>query len=650
MALLGLRVAAFASVVLALAAMGNAAAQDQVAPGLSAVDVDRNSPPYLTSVESRVTVRPDLTAVTIATVRLKILRDSAIRSLGQRSLTSHESTYPLEVIEAFTEKSNGTKVAVDEAQIITRDAATGLNAVYQRDTKSKTLIFPDIEVGDTLVYTYRVNKIDNRFPGHFFLSVTLPQAIPYDTYRLTVDAPKAVALRTHVRGDGLSYETADAGDDRRHVFSYRPKSWTHDEPGSVSSADRDPQLVVTSFKDEAELGASYWSSMKDKDVVTPEIQALADEITKGVGDRRAQAEAIDRWVKKSIRYVLVFLGSGGITPNLAPAVLKNRYGDCKDHVALMGALLKAKGIASEQALINLGSIYGLPDLPLPYFNHVMLYLPEFGFYTDPTSSHASFGILPESSYDKPVLHISSAGGRLARTPPMKSGDHVVTAKTVATIEADGVVKGTTRQTATGVFASHARNAGIQIQTQGREKAAESQLRALGQPGTGIFEPVTPFDYTEPFVVQGAFSLNEKVQTPLNGVRNIPFGMPVLGRPGRPGENLLGQRVVGRKADFACYAGKQVEEIELTFEKSLALPRPAKGIAVDNKYISYRSSYALAGRTLTVRREFESKVPGQRCTKDIEAQIAEPMQRISRDVRAQMWFGAIAPGAGTARPE
>ena len=152
------------------------------------------------------------------------------------------------------------------------------------------------------------------------------------------------------------------------------------------SWDRDPQLVITSFKDEVELGASYWSSMKDKDVVTPEIQALADEITKGIGDKRAQAEAIDRWVKKNIRYVMVFLGSGGVTPNPAPTVLKNKYGDCKDHVALMGALLKAKGIASEQALINLGSIYGLPDLPLPNFNHVMLYLPELGLYTDPTSS------------------------------------------------------------------------------------------------------------------------------------------------------------------------------------------------------------------------------------------------------------------------
>jgi hypothetical protein len=63
----------------------------------------------------------------------------------------------------------------------------------------------------------------------------------------------------------------------------------------------------------------------------------------------------------------------------------------------------------------------------------------------------------------------------------------VIVKTVATIGADGVVKGTTRQTATGWLASHARGVGTRIETQGREKAAESQLRTLGQPGTGIFE-------------------------------------------------------------------------------------------------------------------------------------------------------------------
>lgn len=645
------RIAALVSALLLLAAFDRAAAQvEQAAPGLASADLNRNSPPYLRSVESRMTIRPDLTAVTDATVRLKILRDSAIRTLGQQTLSYVESTNRLEVIEAYTEKSNGTKIAVDEAQILTRDATAGLNAVYQRDAKVKTLIFPDLEVGDTIVYAFRTNTIDKRYPGHFIYSILLAQSVPYASYRLTVDEPKSIGLRVHVRGDGLTHETADAGDAgemRRHLFSYRPAKWTAEEPGAVSALDRDPRLVMTTFKDAVELGASYWSSMKDKDIVTPEIQALADEITKGIDDKRAQAEAIDRWIKKNIRYVLVFLGSAGVTPNPAPAVLKNKYGDCKDHVALMGALLKAKGIASEQTLINLGTIYGLPDLPYPGFNHVMLYLPEFGLYTDPTASHASFGVLPESSYDKPVLHISAAGGRPGRMPPMKPEDHVAIAKTTASVGANGVIKGTTRETATGFFATVARGAGIQIQAQGREKAAETVLRALGHPGRGVFEPVMPFDYSEPFVVSGAFSLNEKLQTPLDGVRSIPFGMPVLGRLGA---RLLGRRVPGRTTDFVCYAGKQAEEIELIFDEGLPLPKPIKGIAIDNKHFSYWSSYALAGRTLTIRRELTSKVAGQVCAKEVEAEISEPLQRVARSMRAQMSFSAAAPGGDPLRPE
>ena len=190
------------------------------------------------------------------------------------------------------------------------------------------------------------------------------------------------------KGDGLTHETVAAGEQQRHVFSYRPTGWAPEEPGAVSVSDRDPRLVITTFKDLTELGASYWSSMQDRDVAAPELSSLADEITKGIEGKRAQAEAIDHWVKKNIRYVHVFLGSAGVTPNPAPTVLKNKFGDCKDHVALMGALLKAKGIASEQALVNLGNTYRLPDLPIPSFNHVMLYLPEFDLYTDPTASHA----------------------------------------------------------------------------------------------------------------------------------------------------------------------------------------------------------------------------------------------------------------------
>jgi hypothetical protein len=300
----------------------------------------------------------------------------------------------------------------------------------------------------------------------------------------------------------------------------------------------------------------------------------------------------------------------------------------------MGALLRAKGIASEQVLINLGAIYRLPELPAPYFNHVMLYLPDFGLYTDPTAAYASFGILPESSWDKPVLHISGAGGRLARTPPIKPADHISITKTTARIGADGTIKGTTRQTATGTFATAARATAAQLQTQGREKFAEAVLRNLGTPGTGAFEPTAPFDFSEPYSVQGDFSLNERLQMPLNGIRNIPVGMPIQRRPG---VGMLGQRVVARKSDFVCYAGKQVEEIALTFAAGLPLPRAIKGSTIDNKAFSFRATYKVEGRTLNVRREFTSKVPGQVCAKEMESELAEPLQQVSRSLRAQMSF-------------
>ena len=361
---------------------------------------------------------------------------------------------------------------------------------------------------------------------------------------------------------------------------------------------------------------------------------LSDEITKDIESKRAQAEAIEHWVKKNIRYVLVFLGASGISPNPAPTVLRNKYGDCKDHVALMMALLRAKGIASEQVLISMGNMYRLPARPVLLFNHVMLYLPEFGLYTDPTASSSAFGVLPIGSYDKPVLHISETGGRLARTPPMKFEDHTTTSKTAMTVGTDGQIRGETRQISTGVFASGARQIAIRIETEGRERYVETLLRALGRPGTGTFDAALPSDFSEPYTVRGTFVLNNRLPIPLGGPRELPFGMPIHKRPG---VWALGQRVAKRQTDFVCFAAREVEEIEINFADGLALPNRIEGTTIDNRYLSYRATYDLVDRTLRVRREFTSNVVGQVCSKDIEAEIAGSLQRVMRSLGAQMMF-------------
>ena len=142
------------------------------------------------------------------------------------------------------------------------------------------------------------------------------------------------------------------------------------------------------------MGRAYAAAASPKSFVTPEIAALADDITKGIDDRRQQAIAIDAWMKKNIRYVAVFLALGRVVPNDAASVLRNKIGDCKDKATLMSALLAAKGIVSEAVLINLGGTYSLPEPPtMVALNHVILYLPEFDLYDDPTQNFAAFGVL-----------------------------------------------------------------------------------------------------------------------------------------------------------------------------------------------------------------------------------------------------------------
>jgi hypothetical protein len=92
-----------------------------------------DTPAYSTTVDSRMTINSDLTAIQDTTVRQKVLKESAIRILGQQSLSFAESISTVEIVEAYTEKADGRRLALDSANMFTRDAATGLNAVYQRD-------------------------------------------------------------------------------------------------------------------------------------------------------------------------------------------------------------------------------------------------------------------------------------------------------------------------------------------------------------------------------------------------------------------------------------------------------------------------------------------------------------------------------------
>jgi hypothetical protein len=223
------------------------------------------------------------------------------------------------------------------------------------------------------------------FPGQFD-DVTDPPFSPSKQFTLIYDVPAAMTLYADAVGFTLSNPPAAEGR-KIYRWDYVPADKARIERGSVSYFDYGQRLAVSTFADYAALARAYDAGTRDKTVVTPRIKELAAKLTAGLTDPRAKAFALDDWVRKNIRYVAVYIGAGGVVPHAAETVLDNLYGDCKDHVALMEALLAAVGIDSTPALINLGNSYELIKTPtLGLLNHVITFVPSLDLYLDSTAA------------------------------------------------------------------------------------------------------------------------------------------------------------------------------------------------------------------------------------------------------------------------
>jgi hypothetical protein len=626
----GLAASIVAIAIVCLPAAGRT--QEPAPPGAAlaaAGDTTSSSVAY----DVNLILRADRSAEKTQTARITVLSEGGVQAVGQQTLSFIEGMQTLEILEAYTEKKDGRKIPVDAATIITRDASSGLNAMYTRDLKLRTVIFPDVAVGDTIVLTTRRTMMSGVFSNHFIDQMLFSRASSIADSTVRIAAPKELPLKIVVYGEGLDDQVVEEADTTRHTIRYHPRPRVQAEPGATSPMDRDPRILISTFKNYEEQAQSYWEMTAPQVRVTPEIAALAETITKGIDDRRAQAVAIDRWVKTNIRYVFVALGTSRVVPNPAESVYKNKYGDCKDHATLMSTLLAAKGIASEHVLISSGSSYTLPEpATMGYINHVILYLPEFGLYDDPTASMAAFGVLSPATYDKPVVHASEKGTYRARTSRMTADDHTSISRTRMLVAADGTITGETEQTGTGIFATGMRTAAVGFQNAGLESAVERVLRGYNTPGKGRFEIGSVSALDPSYVVKSRFTLTEPLKMTTPEPVLIPYGLPVNRRPG---EVLFGTRHPARTQPFSCYAGRQIEEIAVEFAEGAPLPaRQIKGgRTVKSAVFSYVWDFRVEGRTLKIRREFVSRVPEQVCQPELEKDIAGPL----KDVRTSLFF-------------
>lgn len=466
-------------------------------------------------------VNRDLSYTRTETVDATLYTELALRQLDRAEQTFYPDKQALDVVEAWVDQPDGTRVSVERASIFTRPSTASRSTPGFVSSLTTTVLFPRLQLGSRTHIKWRFTQ---NVPALLGFNAMNQNLYDWDTGHdeTDIEIPADVPLQWRARGGFTVTDTTTDG--IRHIAaSIKDTSARQDEPASVSRADFMPQFIATTLPNPESIGSLIYRASEGRAAVTPEIAALAAKIA---GDRTGldAARAIHAWVVANIRYVAVWLDpNDGFVPHAAADVLKAGYGDCKDYVVLMRALLAARGIEGRMAVLDWGRRYADPLLWSPYFaNHAILYLPAYDRYVNPTDRQAGFDALDPELSGKYVIIIDKEG-RVARTPPAKPEANRYRYSARLTLTADGAIDGVAHYAMTPNMEIEAR--GALTGATSMSELAQRVLSGTPEGGFGAFETSDPLDLSRPLEMSATWhsKLAEDVGA-LETFLRIPIGL------------------------------------------------------------------------------------------------------------------------------
>jgi transglutaminase-like putative cysteine protease len=558
--------------------------------------------------------------------QIGVNNSASAQQMGQQVLRYSEALSDLDVIEAYTIKPDGTKMAVSTAAIYSQLPEGAPQVPMFDDQRQKVVVFPDVEAGDTVDITFRRRDKAAILPGQFMFQRSFARFVAYDNVEVTITAPKTYPVYTEAHE--VAFDRHDSGNNTVYHWHYAGAGSSVPDTSVLSPFGRSPRLLASSFKDYDALARAFAAILIPAATVTPKVQALADQVTQGITDKKLRAQRLYEWVSRHIRYVGIEVGAGTIVAHDADTVLTNGYGDCKDHVALYSALLKAKGIASDFVLINLGNAYALPETAvLGELNHAIAWLPELGLYADTTAGVAPFGTLPFQEYGKAVIHATASGPALHHIPILPQGLATVSTRTTAKLDAAGHVSGTSTITASGPFSLLLRQIGLGIESVGPDRAAAELIRRANAQGTATFTLAPPSELQPTYTLASSWSFGPYTWIAQGRRFEMPNGIALLGAVGDVLVGSLSTPNTGDSEPIPCYSGRAIEEISLEAPQGWHfLPSPPDA-NLKTAHVAFSAHWWTVGNTLNLRRDFTSTLDTALCSGGVRAETAAALAQI-----------------------
>jgi len=317
-----------------------------------------------------------------------------------------------------------------------------------------------------------------------------------------------------------------------------------------------------------DVGLWYSNLTQGRRDPSPEIKRQVAELTASARTPLEKIQTLANFVQSNIRYVAIELGIGGYQPHRATEIFSNRFGDCKDKVTLLAAMLKEIGIDSYYVIINTerGSV-GPATLPNLHFNHAVMAValpegaddptllarsthPKLGkiVFFDPTDPFTAFGRLSGELQANYGMLVTPEGGELVQLPQLPTASSAIDRTAQMTLDEKGTLRGDIHEVWRGDSAT----------------AERALLRSMGQE-TDRIKPVER-------IAAASFTAFEIVKASLANLRaaELPFEWNYTieaSNYAKPAGNLLlvRPRVLGSKSS-ALLETKEPREHPVEFDR------------------------------------------------------------------------------------
>ena len=512
------------------------------------------------------TVNDDYTVDYVQHFQLQVLSDNAAHRNKEYSFSYSTSIEKVDVEEAYTRKSDGRRIDVPKSNYqVTVNHGKGEGGPVFSDRTSMTIVYPELETGDSIVLTMRQSE--------------------------------------------------------RVDFS----AWEWESQAG---------FAISSFDSYENIARAYGARALTKAQPTHRVRELAAKIVGEENDSEKVARLLYDWVAANISYAGNCIGVGAVVPHDLDFILDNRMGDCKDHATLLQALYTSSGIKSVQALINSGSSYSLPSIPMvSSVNHVINYIPKFNHFIDSTNPDLPYDSLDISIQDKPVLLVEGYQEGL-RTPPSEWQASGQKARTTLEIHLDGSASGKTAIALTGRPAIQARAIWRQLTQQQEQDWLNDMYSSATKKGSATIVRDDPKALTSTFSYSIDYKIPELI--PAEGA-----GGTYLHSPGFSPLPVYAFVALGAETDIshdvACANGHSTEKIHYTFPANLRILAVPDDFSLQENHLTFQATYRLSGNTLEVARELQDQTPGNVCSVELTNAQRESRKKIAKNLKAQLVF-------------